>query len=235
MAKYYNNKVKSGKVAGSVFSVRFGEVIERGYNPIVRNPNTPSQIESRAKMKLLSQLSAVIGPYVAIPRQGAISARNRFVSENYGIVTYNNNQADITLTQTQITKSAVALPDVAGTRSGSYELTTRLITGDADIDRVVYVAMIKTGGELRVLGSQVSTERGSGNDNFVATFNNVPNNEVVVLAYGVRDNTEEARVHFGNLQAVSAETIAKLIVSRVLTETDVTLTATKGVSVPVSA
>ena len=55
-----------------------------------------------------------------------------------------------------------------------------------------------------------------------------------VLAYGMRDNTDAARATFGNLISPAAEDVAKIITSRVLLETDVTLTETKGVTVPVA-
>ena len=61
MAKYYNNKIKTGRVAGSVFAVRNGEVIERAYNPIVANPRTDAQLIQRAKMNLAGQISKLVG------------------------------------------------------------------------------------------------------------------------------------------------------------------------------
>lgn len=61
MAKYYNNKIKTGRVAGSVFAVRNGEVIERAYNPIVANPRTDAQLMQRAKMNLAGQISKLVG------------------------------------------------------------------------------------------------------------------------------------------------------------------------------
>lgn len=60
MAKYYNNKIKTGRVAGSVFAVRNGEVIERAYNPIVANPRTDAQLLQRAKMNLAGQISHLV-------------------------------------------------------------------------------------------------------------------------------------------------------------------------------
>ena len=80
MAKYINNKIKSGRVAGSVFAVRYGEVIERAYNPYVSNPKSEAQVEARAKLKLLSQLAAVVAPVLAMPREGAKTSRNKFVA-----------------------------------------------------------------------------------------------------------------------------------------------------------
>lgn len=61
MAKYYNSKIKTGRVAGSVFAVRNGEVIERAYNPVVANPRTDAQLVQRAKMNLAGQISKLVG------------------------------------------------------------------------------------------------------------------------------------------------------------------------------
>lgn len=227
MAKYYNNQKKTGKVAGSVFAIRFGETIERAYNPVVSNPNTEAQVESRAKFKLMSQLGAVLGGNIAIPRMGAQSSRNLFVKKNYPFATYNNNQAEVNLNTLQITSSAVGLPSVVVSR-GDNAIQVELQTLPADIDRVVYVAMRKGGdGRLSILGSVVSTTPGTSAAAFVGSLP-AYSGEVVVLAYGVRDNTDAARAVFGDLTAISAETIAKIIVNRTLTDADVTLTETTG-------
>ena len=227
MAKYYNNQKKSGKVAGSVFAIRFGETIERAYNPVVSNPSTSAQVESRAKFKLMSQLAAVLGGNIAMPRVGAISSRNAFVKKNYPFATYNNNQADVTLANLQITSSAIGLPSVVVSR-GDNAIQVELQSLPANINRVVYVALRKGGdGRLSLLGTAVSVTPGTAAAAFVSSLP-AYTGEVVVLAYGVRDNTDAARVIFGDMTAITAETIAKLIVTRTLTDTDVTLTETVG-------
>lgn len=237
MAKYYNNQKKTGKVAGSVFSIRYGETIERAYNPVVANPNTPGQVSARARLKLLSQLSAVLGPYIAIPREGAVSARNLFTRKNYRLTSYNNDEAEITLTDIQLTKSVVALPSIVANRSeGGINVLVSggQYLGDLDVDRVVYVMLAKgADNRLRAVTSLVVNEAGVNN-----TYSGVlpaTTSEVLVLAYGVRDNTEAARVVFGDMLVMSAEDIAKIIVTRQLLDIDVTLTETKGVIVAAQA
>lgn len=226
MAKYINNKIKSGRVAGSVFAVRFGDVIERAYNPYVANPKSDAQVEARAKLKLLSQLSAILGDKIAMPRQGAVSTRNLFTRENYSAVTYQNMQADINLTAIKLTKSAVGLPSVVVTR-GESAITASLAFKTTDIDRVVYVMVVRDEeNELSVLGSAVATAAGAGQD-WPASFENTTRTGVI-LAYGVRDNTEAARVMFGNLEAPTAQQVARIVVTRMLLESDITLTETRG-------
>lgn len=232
MAKYYNNQKKTGKVAGSVFAIRFGETIERAYNPVVNNPNTEAQIEARAKMKLMSQLGAILGKTIAIPRQGAASPRNLFVKKNYPLVTYADNQADITLTDVKVTNSAVGIPPLAATRAGA-RVTASLTYVDADIDKMVYLFIVKNDDNTLRLERSAVAER--GDSGYFEAEVSVANLPTVVLGYGIRENTEAARVTFGDLTALSAETVAKIIVSRTLLDSDITVSETRGVDVIPSA
>lgn len=227
MAKYYNNQKKTGKVAGSVFAIRFGETIERAYNPVVANPSTTKQVEARAKLKLISQLATVLANDIAIPRVGAQSPRNLFVKKNYGLMSYTNSQADINLNNVQLTSSVVGLVSVVATRT-EQAIRVELGAVPVEISRIVYVGMQKRmDGTLAILGSTVVSEPGTPAAAFVG---NLPlsSAEVVVLAYGIRDNTENARAIFGDMQAVTAEQVAKVIVTRTLLEDDITLTETVG-------
>lgn len=226
MAKIYGLfGAMTGKLADTVMSVRNGEQLARKYQPVVYNPSTPAQVAQRAKLKLMSQMSAVMAPYIAIPRVGSVSSRNLFTKLNFPATTYSDNTADITLANVKLTKSVVALPNISATRAGE-ELNLGLSTSEVDVNRVVYVAFVKTNGELRAAGSVVATEKGTPSTPWIATLNIASRDECVVYAYGVRDNTEAARVRFGEMQAVTAETVAKLIVTRTLLESDVTLTDT---------
>ena len=222
-----------GKVADVVMAVRNGEQIVRKYQPVVSNPSTPNQVEARAKLKLMSQLSAIFAPVIAIPKQGSVSSRNLFVKENYRNATYNNNQADVTLTGIHLTKSVVPLSGVVVTREDNNTLNVSTAF-DPEISRVVYCLVRKgDGGALLLDATSVVSVPGS-KYNFPTTMSMNYRYEGVVYAYGIRDNTEAARAKYGNVQALTAETIAKLIVTRTLTESDVTLTSTSAVVVPVS-
>ena len=219
----------TGKLADTVMSVRNGEQIARKYQPVVFNPSTPKQIETRAKMKLLSQLSAVMAPVIAIARQGAVSSRNMFTKVNYPFTTYADNTADITLTSVQLTKSIVSLPNITAVREGN-NVNVQLASSAA-LNRVVYLFFTKQADNtLRYIYSEVVNASGDL-DTFQASaqFSGIP---IIVYAYGVRDNSAAARVTFGNMQVVTAETVAKVITSRALLDTDVTLTETKGAEVP---
>ena len=235
MAKYINNKIKSGRVAGSVFAVRYGEVIERAYNPYVSNPKSEAQVEARAKLKLLSQLAAVVAPVLAMPREGAKTSRNKFVATNYELTSYNNLQADIEVNSIRLTDGVMGIPAIVLSRSGD-DLTARLAgSAGVGIDNMTYALFIKgKDGYLRYAGSQLITAPGEDHT-FNASFRMADTTDTfVVLAYGSRFNTDAARIKYGDMQTITSETIAKLIVTRVLTEADITVTETRGnVSNPV--
>ena len=229
MAKYLNNRIKSGRVAGSVFAVRYGEVIERAYNPYVSNPKTSAQVEARAKLKLVSQLSAVMAPYIAMPRVNAQTSRNLFVKKNYGSLTYVDNEASVNLLSVKLTDSVVSLPSMNVTRSGT-NLLVSLISPVIGLDHVVYVAFVRQAdGTIRAMDSKVVMGSAESSSTFQATLELTQNAYVYVYAYGVRLNTESAAIIFGNMEVPSAEQVAHLIVTRRLLDSDITLTETQAV------
>lgn len=233
MAKIYGLfGAMTGKLADTVMSVRNGEQIARKYQPVVFNPSTPAQIAQRAKLKLMSQLSAVLAPVIAIPRVGSVSSRNLFTKVNFGATSYEDNEATIDLASVQLTKSVVGIPSLH-TAATSGGIAVNLGTVSDEIDHVVYVLVIKgNDNKLRLVESQVISEP-SSDRTFPTTFSNAAlspstGNNLVFLAYGVRLNSEAARVKFGNLTALAAEEVAKIITERQLTENDITLTETVG-------
>lgn len=231
MAKIYGLfGAMTGKVADAVMCVRNGEQIVRKYQPIVTNPNTAGQIEARAKLKLMSQLSAVMAPYIAIRKEGAVSTRNLFVKANYPLATYSSNEAEIPLRSVTLTRGILSMPvpTVSRTETNISVYLSGVYEGrDLGYNRVVYVAFERIeGNKLRYLDSKVvSTPGTQGGYNAVLAPSN---NNVVVYVYGVRDNTEAARVVFGNISVPSASMVADLIVSRTLRESDVTLSETNA-------
>lgn len=228
MGKIYGlNGALTGRQGGSVFAVVHGENIIRMYQPKVTNPSTEGQVAVRARFKLLTQFAAVAGPYIAIPRVGMKSSRNGFVAQNYKNTSYANSEANIALTDIQLTKSVVALPTINATR-GTENISVGLAYADNELSRVVYVAFAKTSrNELRYFSSVVVQDPGAnGHWDGILPFEDSP---VVLYAYGVRDNTENAKAIFSNMTVLIAETVAKVIVTRTLTDADITLTETRAV------
>lgn len=225
----------TGKVADVVMVVRNGVQVVRKYQPVVSNPSTQAQVAARARLKLMSQLAAVMGPYIAIRREGIVSSRNLFIKANYPLSSFADSMADISLESVQLTSSVVSLPALNLLRDTSNISASISITpGTDNLSRVVYIAFAKEYDDtLRFFGQRVVSEPGQ-QGTFTATFPN-SSRALVVYAYGVRDNTDAASVVFGNLEVPTAEDVAQLVVSRVLTESDVTLTETRAASLEASA
>lgn len=220
----------TGKLADTVMAVRNGEQLARKYQPVVYNPSTSAQVAQRAKMKLISQLSAVMAPVIAIPRAGSVSSRNLFTKVNFKHLSFANNNADADLLALQLTKSAVGIPEISATREGnviSVNMAAPLTANAAS--RVVYIMFIQNpDNTLRYGYSEVVESAGVG-ELWPAEFNVGVDAPAYIYAYAVRDNTEAARVSFGDMEVLTAERVAQLVASRVLTESDVTLSETHAI------
>lgn len=217
----------TGKLADTVLAVRNGVQIARRYQPVVSNPGTPAQVATRAKLKLMSQLSANMAPYIAIPREGAISSRNLFTKVNFQSAVYNNNAASIDLNNVQLTQSAVGIPGVVVGRESEKVVAYISSSVDTGFSRVVYVAFIKGANDSLTPAGSVIVEKSVD-----TTFNteDLPftTASMLVLAYGIRDNNNNATTIFGNLTAPSAEDVAKLVTTRTLGTADITMSKTVG-------
>lgn len=229
MAKFFGNAVKYGKVGGSVFAVRNGVTIERQYQPKVFNPSTSGQVAARAKLKALSQLSEVMGSVIAIPRKGLVSPRNSFTKINYGAMSYENETAEVELASIKLTEGIEALPAVTATRA-SGGITARMADRVVDVDRIVYALFRRNDdGTIYLVGSAVVDEAGADGTYTTSIPTAYTNQTFVLYAYGVRDNSDNARATFGSISVPSAAMVAQLIVNRTLLESDVTLTETVAV------
>lgn len=222
----------TGKLADVVMSVRYGEQIARKYQPIVSNPSTPLQVEQRAKLKMMSQMAAVMGPVIAMVREGAVSSRNLFVKKNIRNATYSDNTASIDLANIQLTSSVVGLPNITAVRgsgaiAASLDLTGGVVLEPGSISRIVYnLFAVQDDGTIRLSASAVAQTAGD-NNNWPVDLPLV-SSRFLVLAYSVRDNTDAARALFGDIEVLTGATVASLIVQRTLKSTDVTLSETKG-------
>lgn len=234
MAKIYGiTGLVSGKLGGAVYAIRNGEQIARQYNPSPAQPKTAKQTEQQAKLKLLSQLSAVLGPVIAIRRIGAKTPRNLFTKTNYPLVSYAEDMANINLNRVQITKSVVGMLPFNANRTSGTGIAVRLDSDAAGaFDKVVYVSMVKGTDDTLRLFDSIVVDDPAENNIFPGTLK-YTDAAVVILAYGVRENTDRARSAFGNLTANAAEALAKLIVTRAVNDNDVTLTETLGLTMAV--
>lgn len=221
--------VGTGKLGSMVYSVRNGQQIVRQYNPIVANPSTQAQVEVRSKMKLMSQLAAIVAPVIAISAEGLKTKRNLFISRNYGLSSYENDMAEIDMANVQLTKSNTAFPDFEVDRSGGQSIAIHLSEDASNLfDRVIYCAVIsQSDGSLRLWDDVLVTEAGAGGL-FPAVLPYTPN-AIAVYGYGIRSNSDDAKAAYANLKANDAGKLAQILTSRNATLEAITISETRGV------
>lgn len=220
--------VGTGKLGSMVYSVRNGQQIVRQYNPIVANPSTAAQVEARSKMKLMSQLAAIVAPVIAINAEGLKSKRNLFISRNYPLAGYAENTAQIDMAGVQLTKSNTAFPDFEVDRSNGQSIAIHLSEDATNLfDRVIYCAVIsQADGSLRLWDDVLVTEAGAGGL-FPATLPYTPN-AIAIYGYGIRANNDDAKAAYANLKSGDAGKLAEILTSRSATLAAITISETKG-------
>lgn len=238
----------TGKIGSIVFATSGGETIAREYNPHVANPNTQAQVNQRARMKLMSQLSASLSPVIAMTKDGLISRRNKFVKRNFDSSYALNGVAQISYENVQLTEGSTGLPQVVATAvlPATGDPAAYLATAPgANISRVVYCVFGKSQeNRLEFLFSKIITERsaeGVRNAYFVCDLTELPvgesggetvfNGEYVIYAYGMSDTSETATARYGNLNVQSASDIATLVANRTISFEDYQFTQTRGTTV----
>lgn len=235
----------SGKLGAVVFSTSGGETISREYNPHVANPNTDAQINQRARMKLMSQLSACLAPVIAMQKDGLVSVRNKFVKRNFESCYSVNGQAQISYENVQLTQGNSGLPrieyGVTAAVTGKGLVTFFSEAPNVQIARVVWCLFKKTEeGKLSFVQSKVITERLQQGSSlyFINTFDLVLMDDTtetltadyVIYAYGMIDASERASAQYGNLNVNTATDIADLLTSRRISYMDYQFTHTRGTS-----
>lgn len=233
MAKITNMVgLAKGKTGSIVYSVRGGEQIARAYNPYVANPNTVNQMRSRAKLKLLSQVSAAVAPVIAIPKQGAVSARNLFTKVNYKFTSYVNSAAQLKLSDMQLTDSAVGIEGFVADRTSGTAIHCAL-TADMSLlyDAVVWVVIAKmSSGQLFPFADAVVEDAGVG-----GTFPvDLPftDGDISVHCYGIKTKSAAAAAAYSKLGVATAAGIAQIIANREVKAEDLGLSETRGVYMP---
>lgn len=218
----------NGKVGAVVYSTTSGQIIAREYNPNVKNPNTISQVNQRARLKLMSQMAAILAPVIVIPREGLKSSRNLFIKKNMDYCYASGGVAQITYENVQLTAGNAVLPTLNITRSEADGIKVALESdASASVARVVYCLYQKTtASTLQYIGSVIATQAGEGGL-FPASFPNLAG-DIVIFAYGMIDLNGAATVQYGNLNVKSAKDIAELAMTRKLSSGSFQFTETRG-------
>ena len=236
----------TGKLGAVVFSTSGGQTISREYNPHVANPNTDAQINQRARMKLMSQLSACLAPVIAMQKDGLVSVRNKFVKRNFESCYSVNGQAQISYENVQLTQGNSGLPLI------KYSATLDAETGyptlkvyfsevpNIQIARIVWCLFKKTDeGKLSFMESQIVTDRTITGElgYFIGKFNSIVLDDqnklaadYVIYGYGMIDASERATAQYGNLNVNTATDLADLVTNRNISYMDYQFTQTRGIS-----
>ena len=228
----------TGKIGSIVFATSGGETIAREYNPHVANPNTMAQVNQRARMKLMSQLSAALSPVLVMQKEGLVSKRNKFTSKNFDACYALNGEAQITYENVQITEGNTALPALLAEgviQNSEMQIAVGCTTPpSSQINRVVYCLFRKTNeGKLEYVTSAINESRGTGAGGayFLQSFANLVIAEYVVFAYGMSDTSERASAEYGNLNVVTASDLARLVATRSISYQDYQFTQTRAITI----
>ena len=218
----------SGKIGSVVFSTSGGETISREYNPHVANPSTIAQVNQRARLKLMSQLSASLAPVIAIPKQGLVSSRNAFTKLNFDASMANNGVAQITYENVQLTNGNLALPTIEAARAEGSGISINLAEDASKaVNRVVYILYRKTSEQKLQFVASVIAE-GAGVDGKFNASLPYTEGDIVLYAYGMRDTSESATAKYGSMQVANAVDVARLTAYRNISTEDFQFTQTRG-------
>ena len=228
--KVNSQQTGRGKFGNAVYSLSGGACIVRQKAESVSNPNTEAQVETRSKFKLLSQLAASLSPVIAIRKNGLVSGRNQFMTINKDYAQYVGNDASINLNKVQITKSSRGVDDFEANRAGGTAVAVNMLNDmSGAVDRMVYSMFKKNAdGSLTLFDSKVVSEPGAGGT--FATNLNYTSASVVIYAYGVKLTTAASKTAFGNMQAPSAEQVAKLLTTSTEAASGSQVTRTKALT-----
>lgn len=224
----------TGKLGNQVFAVRSGEQIVRQYNPIVSNPSTPAQVETRAKLKLASQLAAVVAPAIAIPADGLKTKRNEFISRNYPSLGYADDKASINMGAVQLTKGTAFLPEITAERSGD-SVQVALAEGVYGVyDYVVWAVVEKNADGSLVLKKQQQMAITQSDDDGTEVFGGLTK-QTFIYCYGIRANNEESRAKYAEMLSSGTTNVVSLATSRDATLSNVTISRTSYAEVAAPA
>lgn len=235
----------TGKIGSIVFSTSGGETIAREYNPHVANPNTQAQVDQRARMKLMSQLSSALAPVIAMTKEGLVSKRNKFVKKNFESSYVLNGVAQISYENVQLTEGSVGLPQIYvgwDDTGGIVHPVIGLASAPAqNISRVVYCIFEKTQeAKLSLVSSNIISTAGAGRNFYFEpeglSFSTAGDNpsitkEYVIYAYAMADTSESATARYGNLNVQSASDLATLVANRSISYEDYQFTQTRGTTI----
>lgn len=219
----------NGKIGGVVFSTSGGVQITREYNPNVANPNTKAQVNQRARMKLMSQISSAMAPVITMQKMGLVSARNQFTKKNFGYSYVSNGEAQVSYENLQLTPGNAALPRITYNATVGNMYLELEKSADASISRVVWIVYRKTAeGKLQFFYSAIEENAGADGKFKHDLPQSWPADNYVFYAYGMKDLSAKATAQYGDLNVTTANDLATLVANRKISMADYQFTQTRG-------
>lgn len=217
-----------GKIAGMVYAVNRGVNVVRELNAAPFNPSTTAQVDARAKLKLLSQASAVVAPIIAMPRRGMMTQRNHFTKVNYKYTEVAEMVARIVLADMQFTSSDVGFPGFKAQRIPGYGISVELLQNAVPaFDKCVWITLrILESGKFMVAESKVvdlTEELPLG-----STIMQNIQGDCTVHCYGISLKSASAKGYFENTVVATAEQVAQLVSDNVFNESEFAFSETRG-------
>lgn len=224
----------TGKLGSSVFAVNSGVQIVRQYQPVVANPSTPAQVEQRAKLKLASQLARDLKGSIAIAKDGIVTARNRFMSENFDLISYANNKAEADLPNVQLTKGTAFMPAIESIKAQPVRESFEVTFADELPEYEYYSIHVYKRNADGTLSLRTKKDLeaafvlGEGKVKSFSVVGITPALNDVVFIYGYDYASSDARIKYSNMVVNQGGTIASLIASRSEVANSVSFSRTAG-------
>lgn len=229
----------SGKMGSAVFRQSGGKTIASQYQPIVKNPNTEGQQNTRAAFKLMSQLAAVMKDGFGTmginerPARGRMSQRNAFFKLNYPqVVVTTDNQtttATIPMEDVKLTSSTRILGNL--TSAGS---TVTCNLQDTAVTSVKFVVIDYVDNDItRPVVSRIEVVEADGGE--VATLENITSGKHTVLAFGIIPTASASRATLDNLHTPTNQAyFAAIKLDSLVASGQIVETETKGINMTVA-
>ena len=222
------NGKMTGKLSGTVYSVRGGEQIVREYSGTISNPSTPAQVAQRAKFKLLSQLGEIMSSALMLPEVRNVSSRNQFMKLNMPSVAYVEalDKAEIDWAAVKLTSGILYMPNITAIERTAGRISAGIqgAQGTSPYDVVVYAAYALLGDHLR-LGEVKSINTAGASGDYAVNMAMPGTGAGIIYAYGIVFNDEKVRVRYNNIIAEQGDASLSVIKSILTANSSVTETA----------
>ena len=231
----------SGKMGSAVFRQSGGKTIASQYQPVVKNPNTEGQQNTRAAFKLMSQLSSIMKDGFGTmginerPARGRMSQRNAFFKLNYALITVSEDAAGVTakipMEQLQLTSSFRYIPELdAQARSGAISIDFQS-PFPPEVTTVRTITVGYNGGVASIVDMRDIPS------NNLPTNVALPAGKYTVLAYGlIPSESAKSSIDLDNIHTPSDEDyISAVELNAMVANGSMAETITVGANVTVTA